>query len=242
LLAALLAAAPTLASAHDTVLLAAPGEARAGAPVELALSSVVTFPTLDYGPLPTRVASATASNGTVVVLERRPEALHLRLISSRPGLHAVAVSLKPHTFTLGADEVAHYMDEIAASPALRAQAAADPAFRETYVKHAKTLVCVAPCGDVRPATLPLGAPMEFTGAPGAGRFLLLYRGRPLAGQVVAVQAAAGERRMLKTDAAGVIVLPPDARGVVLLSAVRLRPPAHPGATWASDFATLTFSR
>jgi hypothetical protein len=240
--ALLLLCAPATAQAHDTVLLAAPGEARAGQPVELALSSVVSFPTLDYGPLATRVASTAASSGTVIVLERRPEALRLRLVSARPGLHAAAVSLKPHTLTLPPAEVAHYLDEIGASPEIRALAAADPAFRETYVKYAKTLLCIAPCGDVRPAARALGQGMEFVAGPGLGRFVLLRSGRPLAGQAVAVQAVGGERRTLQTDPTGGVDLPADTRGLVLLSAVRLRPPSRRGAPWTSEFATLTFNR
>jgi hypothetical protein len=242
--AAILTAAlgATAAAAHDTVLLAAPGPVRDRAPVEMVFSSVVTFPTLDYGPLPARVSSTTASSGSLIVLERRPEALRLRLISARPGLHVAAVSLKPHTLTLPPSEVAHYMDEIGASPELRAAATAAPEFRETYVKHAKTLVCVDPCGDRRPATRPVGATMEFVPQPDLTRFVLLHEGRPLRGQTVAVQSVGDQRRSLVTDTAGSVALPADAAGITLLSAVRLRPPTRADGVWTSDFATLTFSR
>lgn len=237
-----LLAAPAAASAHDTWLAATSAPARTGEPVEFAVTSGTAFPALEQGPQADRVRSATASSGLLIVRDRAPDRLRLRLVDAAPGLQVAAVSLKPYTFTLTPSEVAHYLDEIGASPELKAAAAADPAFRETYTKHAKAMICVVRCTPSPAALRPVGTPLEIVVIPGADRAVVLRDGRPLAGQAVAVQAAGADRRMLTTDAEGGITLPADARGPVLLSAVRLVRPARPGAPWTSDFATLTFTR
>jgi hypothetical protein len=241
LLALAVLLAPVAARAHDTFLLAPAAPAAVGEPVALALTSGMAFPAPEYGPQPERVARASASSGTLIVRDRSPEELASRLVDARSGLQAAAVSLKPHTFTLTASELAHYLEEIGAAHDLAARARAEPEFRETYVKHAKTLLCIADCRPSAAALQPVGAALEWVAEPALERFVLLLAGRPLANQPTTVQFG-GERRMLTTDANGMIHLPAEARGAVMLSAVRLVPPVLAGAPWTSDFATLTLVR
>lgn len=242
LTAAALLLAPVAAHAHDTFLIGPPTPTPAGQPVALSLTSGMGFPALEYGPKADRVAAVAASSGTLVVRDRQELELRLRLVDVRLGLQTAAVSLKPFTFTLTQGEVAHYMDEIAAAPELRERALGGGEFRESYAKHAKAMICVGTCTLSAEALRPVGAPLEFVADPALMRFVLLHQGRPLASHAVAVQVAGGERRLLTTDADGAVDLPADARGVVLLSAVRLVPPARTGEPWTSDFATLTLVR
>ena len=97
----------------------------------------------------------------------------------------INAALKPHNIDLSSDKVAEYFDE--ADPPLGVRqawrAAPEPrTWRETYVKNAKTLVCIRRCHQDRGAMTPFGANLEIvplTPGPNPSRFKILARGSPL---------------------------------------------------------------
>jgi hypothetical protein len=240
-------AVSTPAPAHDTFLLPATFEVPRVEEVSLALSSASSFPNLEYGPRPERVAALSRG---VVLGAHGETALRFAFEPRGAGMQVIGVALAPRDIDLQLAEVAHYFDEIGAPQSVREwydSIVAPHTFQETYTKYAKTILCAAPCRrlDTSAARL-LGQALEFApfvdrGGVSMRRFRLLANGAPLTEHQVAATTADGRRRVLRTNAAGLVELPEDVRGQTLLSAVVLRPPARRGERFTSDFATLTFN-
>jgi hypothetical protein len=154
----------------------------------------------------------------------------------------VAIDLGPRPIALSPAKVDEYLAEIEATAAVRAAYAALPvprAWNELYTKHAKALVCVAPCRDAAAALAPAGQALEFVaGDTGLQRFVLLAAGKPLAGQPVQLVDPAGKVVRVRTDAAGAVSVAATTRQPWLLATTILRPPATTGAPFTSDFAML----
>jgi uncharacterized GH25 family protein len=119
--------------------------------------------------------------------------LRLSAVLGEPGVAALWVESRPRTLTLEPKEVEHYLQEVGASPAVRARWQSSRRWRESYAKLAKTYVRVgAPEGD-RSWAEPVGQPLEMV--PGrdptsvvAGDELpviVLKAGKPLPGLTVA---------------------------------------------------------
>lgn len=240
-------AAAGAASAHDSFIVP-PGPLAAGRPVRLEITSSGAFPTPESAIRPTRVARIQARAGDTPLIpsleagERAMTAVLAWPAAVPPHQNGVvvAVDLSPADIDVGADEIAHYMDEIGASPEVRAAVAAavarDGVLKETYAKHLKVLACIDLCDGLAPSR-PSGSALEFVASDEA--WLLLENGLPRAGQAVFVTTEARERLRLTTDRQGRILPPPDLAGPVLISAVVLRPPTTPGERFTSDWAALT---
>lgn len=237
------------ASAHDTYMLARDWTPDDINSVILDLTSSGGFPVLEYGPAPDRITvmSAHIGGGDVVVSTgERDEArsLPIEAAPGRTGTLHVALSFGPRPITLTPDSLEHYLEEIGASDAVRAAAAAlgDQPFEEVYTKHSQSVLCVIEC-DVAPE--PAGLDLEFVleaGSPTRPTTVrLLYKGAPAADLHVNLKTADGEVRALRTDASGRFELPELPEGPTLLSAVRLMAPASDGAPFTSDFGALTFN-
>lgn len=142
---------------------------------------------------------------------------------------------------------------------------------ETYTRYAKTVFVVgdAHASSRRCAVVPadLGHELELTPlrglhcpdsddargrAGGTLALVLRYRGRPLPdAQVALYRRADGDtgparRRVLRTDAHGVVRVAATGPGEYLVNAVLLREPAAPlaersGAVWESLWASITFA-
>lgn len=241
----------TSVAAHETVLFASTYKATVSAPLTVSLTSMATFPTPVTGPKPDRVVEAYAVTAAVrqplILAGHEPTALRFTVTPHRRGALVAAVSLGPRDIDLTADKVAEYFAEIEPPPQTRAAYDGGALF-ETYTKYAKAIVCVETCGDGRQATRPLGHALEFVATPDASggadlhSFTLLERGAPAAAVAVTVWSGDGAHLIVHTDGAGRVVVPAGARGVLMLSATRLRPPATPGARFTSDFVTLSFQR
>jgi hypothetical protein len=235
-------AAPALA--HDSFIIA-PARVSAGAPFTVQVTSSGFFPEPESPIRPARIDRLLAFSGDQP-LEAAPSAgdVAMTVALSAPGEDGaiIGLSLSPWDIDLGADEIAHYMDEIGASAGLRTEAqaaAASGPMRETYTKHLKALVCGADCASLA-ADRPLGLALEFVTDPASpGAFRLLKSGSPLAGQAVFVTTEAG-RQPLTTDTHGAVTLPEGLAGPVLLMAVELLPPSEPGGRFTSQWAALTF--
>lgn len=109
-------------------------------------------------------------------------------------------------------------------------------------RFAKTFVCVESCADRSAAERSFGAHLEFIGhRSGNDHFQLLAHGKPLANYPVDLVGADGKRRHLGTDARNEVHLPANARGMTMLFAAKLEPPAGAGR-FTLDLTSLTLSR
>lgn len=240
---AVLAASPL--AAHETFVAAA-GPARVGQPLPLRLSSTARFPRFETAVKAPRITAKSAVVGiapqVLGIGTAAPAWLNLATTPDRPGVLRIAVVLGPKSIALTPAKVDEYFAEIEADAAVRTAYAALPAPRqwdELYTKHAKALICVAPCSDTTAAQQPAGHVLEFMAADaGLARFVLLAKGKPLAGQPVQLVDPAGSVVRLKTDATGLVNVPATTRQPWLLATTILRPPARAGAPFTSDFATL----
>lgn len=120
--------------------------------------------------------------------------------------------------------------------------------REVYSRHAKALTQVGPA-TTEDRDAPSDAALEFVAldnpyAPGAERtgVALMSRGARLADHPVAVHRYDGEvrRRILRTNADGVVEIDLEGGGSFLLNAVALAPAETGDAHWSSEWASLTF--
>lgn len=254
---ALFLAAVGTAFAHDTWLLPTSLRIPVGRAISLSLTSGEAFPVDDFAINATRVmrAEARLAGRTTTLTGARPATLSLRY-RWRPmqaGVATIAVELAPKTLSLSADKVDEYLDDIAASPALRARWAGQPQprrWRESYSKHAATFVRVGnPRADSSWAR-PLGLGLEIIPERDptslrAGDTLgvrVLRSGIPLSGFMLGAHRAGGTApTFVSTDAAGRarVVLP--SAELWMLAGTDLRPSTSPNLEWESDFATVTLS-
>jgi uncharacterized GH25 family protein len=241
---------PAFANAHETWALPEGVIPTEPATITLELTSGEAFPTPGTGPKSSRLAkmevSSSSGAGHAVVDVETPVALKL-LVDLPEGLSVVAVSLTPHDIDLKPDKVAEYLGEVEPSRSVSEAWRSQPApqvWRETYVKNAKTLICVGLCKADRWAMRPVHAHLEIvptSPGPSPRTFLLLAAGHPLAGRRIDVFDDHGPRTQLKTDQRGAFHLSQRTEGWTMVSAIWLRPPSETGARFQSDFASLVFN-
>lgn len=244
------------ATAHETWLLPAHFAAKPATAVQLDLTSGEAFPTLDHAIKDDRVAKSGVRLGTTAIETAwRTGDKSLRatvMLPKKEGIATAWVSLKPRPIELTADKVGHYLDEIAASEAVRtewAKVKATEPWREQYTKHAKTFIRVGDPGADRSWAEPVGVAFELvpksdpTALTANGKFALtlMKDGKPLAGHAVGLIVEGKPDRVFRTtdkDGAAEFELPK--AGAVLLFAVHLQRNKESGL-WVSDFTTLTTS-
>ncbi len=246
LLSGLIWAGAHAAFAHDTFFLPSPEQPADGSLV-IDLGSATHFPTLETPVRPERAAGLVVRQGETVLpwsVESTPTALRVIVARHEPTDEAVVarIAFPPRDIDVPPAEVAEYMGEIGADPAVRAAfeaaAARDGVTRETYAKTVKAYVCAAACRvDDSPSE---GGALEFFPA-GEGAFALRGAEGPVAGQAAFLSTQSGERHALVTDLEGRVAIPAEASGTVLLTAVVLRPPASEGGRFTSQWAALTFT-
>lgn len=238
----------TSASAHQTFLLPDQFVSKEGEPLNVALTSALSFPNLEHGPKQDRIAFAYAaiegSRTEELRYVEKDTLLEISFTPVRSGFAVVGASSKPRAGDIAAEEVDAYLEEIEADEAAR-RAFADlpgtPQLSRSYSKHAKTFVCVESCPASRtPLFASIGQKLEFVASDAGARFYrLLLDGEPLGSHTVTVVSFAGAAMKAKTDEQGVVAIDGSMKGVIMLSAVRLALPATPGGIYHSDYATLT---
>ena len=239
-------------SAHDTWL-SGPATAAPGHSVFFDLTSSGAFPAPEEAVDGGRVARGLCRvAGRKTPLEAQPgvEGTSLRLLGRglEAGVAACGVSLRPRTLDLEPGDVEHSLEEIGATATIgeRWKALPEPrAWRETYVKHAKTFTRLGTKDD--PSwSKPLGLGLEIMTladptrlrAGGTLAVRLLKGGRPLAGQAVRASQGGKAPAFATTDAEGKASFVLEAEGPWLLAVTELRPGAAKPSEWESDFATL----
>ncbi len=243
------------ALAHDTYLLPKRFSVPAGTSLALDLTSGVGFPFLDTAIKPERVAFARGrlAGKTFEIKDFGPAKKSLRFNArfSKPGVATIGVDLKPRTLDLELAKVQEYFDEIDPPDAVKQRWAAMPKpkrWRESYVKHSKTVVRVGKFESDRSWAEPIGMFLEIvpetdptTLKPGDEFAVhVLKDGKPFEGfSLGIIREAMFNGEFKKTDANGRVVFKLDKAGRWLLRGTDLRPSSKPDLEWESDFTTLT---
>lgn len=246
-----------VASAHDTWLLADALSTPVGTSIAVKLTSGEIFPVDDFAIEPARVSRAIVRlGGTTAPLgagQLRPKVLRYTWRPARAGIATMAVELLPRTLTLAPDKIAEYLDEIDATPALRATWARIPSpkqWRESYTKHAKTYVRAGDPGADSSFSTPLGLGLELVARSNpttlrAGDTLtvrVFKNGVAMPGfHVGAMASGAARASFFVTDAMGDARVVFPSAGRWLLNGTELRRSSKPNLEWESDFTTLTVS-
>ncbi|WP_168171421.1 DUF4198 domain-containing protein [Lacimicrobium sp. SS2-24] len=240
-----------LALAHDTFLLPVQNTVSVSQPVEVRMTSALSFPDLTWGVAQERIALASVQlNGETITPLSYSEGeafLSIGFTPQNAGVSTVAMSSKLRSGDIGHENVDGYLDEIGASSDIKDAFKAlpgNPSLHRSYVKHTKTFICVEPCDDKSTfMSEPVGQTLEFVKASGsADVFQLLFEGQPLTNHDVKVKNTSKETFMLKTDESGRLELNEQISGTFMLAAVALTLPDRTDGTYHSDQATLVFSR
>ena len=248
--AAALAVAVTAsaAAAHDFFLMPTQFIAPGTGPVAIQATVGSSFPKPEAAVPADRAESLVAfgaGNPAVQVGAATKEALNLTVTGARPGLLAVGVTSKPRDVEYAEDRIPLILEEYRVLPQAAAAVEALPKPRKWEVvsrRFAKTFLCVRTCGNRASAERSFGGHLEFVGHRSmTNHFRLLARGKPLANYPIDLVGADGKRQHLSTDAKGAVHLPASARGMMMLFAAKLEPPAGPGR-FTLDLTSLTFSR
>ena len=240
-------AAASKAAAHQTFLLPAAFQVKAGSGVDISLTSALAFPNLEHGPAADRIAFSQVFVGNNalddVTFSEGETALTLSFHTEQSGLAMIAVSSKPRGGEIPPEDVGVYLDEIEAPESVRAAFHAlpdSPALNRSYSKHAKTFICIESCGGGKEAEIPAGQKIEFVAVDATQKtFRLLYDGKPLQGKSVTIAPASGETSTVVTNEAGEFQPDEAISGIVMFAAVVITLPETPDGVYHSDYATLT---
>lgn len=236
------------AAAHDFFLLPERSTTERSGAVSLQATVGSSFPTPEILVPADRVDQLFAAgpgNPSLSVVGAGEKALNLQVTGSQPGLLVAGGSSKPREVDYAEDRIPLILEEYRVLPEAAAAVEALPRPRTWQVlsrRFAKTFVCVENCRDRSAAERPFGAHLEFVGVGSSDHhFRLLAHGRPLANYPVDLVGPDGKRQHLTTDARGDVHVPTSARGMMMLFAAKLEPPAGQ-ARFTLDLSSLTFSR
>lgn len=248
LLTALAAAFATPVFAHDFFLL--PESFHAPEPGGLIIRATVgsSFPT------PEIVVTADRAERTWAVGSGQPQlhisgtdakSLLLHVAGAGAGKLVVAVKSKPRDVEYAEDRIPLILEEYRVAPAAAAavEALARPrTWQVVSRRFAKTLACIQSCAGGADSNKPLDGTLEFvTHGPRSDHFQLIAGGRPLANYPVDLVDSAGKRQHLSSDAQGLVPVPENTGGPVMLFAAVLTPPSGAGR-FTLDLTSLTFER
>ena len=244
------------AVAHETWLM--PGDF--SPPAETALSFQMTsgmgFPALGSTIGPERIVEAYVLNGkqrfALDPQEQQERALILRAAVS-DGVSCAWVQLRPRVLEMpDPQDVRHYLEEIGAGEAVWTRwqpEAGHSLWRESYSKLARSYLrtpgstaspdCITAAPTSRFDLQPLNDPTRL--GPGDRLGLqVLFEGKPLAGQPVAVQREGDVPQALQRSGDdGRLQLNLPEAGRYMVYATMLRPADGETFNWESDFVTLT---
>ena len=240
-------AAVSKAAAHQTFLLPAAFQVKAGSGVDISLTSALAFPNREHGPAEDRIAFSKVMVGNTALdnltFSEGETALTLNFSSQDSGLAMIAVSSKPRGGEIPPEDVDVYLDEIEAPESVRAAFHAlpdSPALNRSYSKHAKTFICIESCDDGKTAKKPAGQKIEFVAVDATQKtFRLLYDGKPLQRKSVTIAPATGETSTIVTNNAGEFQPDETLSGIIMFAAVVITLPETPDGVYHSDYATLT---
>jgi len=245
-LAVTLFAAP--AFAHKTFLWPAKFMWQSGDKIEVALTSALAFPKLEFGPGKDRIAFSSAVLGgkkiDTFTLSENETFLNMEFPANTSGFGVVAMSSKTRSGAIKPEDTEGYLDEIGASDTVRKafnDLPGTPALNRSYNKHTKTFICVETCKEgAGEKYKPVGQKLEFVATQSGDRdFVLLLDGKPLAGQDVVIYGVDGKGVATVSDVNGLVQINADHKDVAMLTAVWITLPDKPDGVYHSDYTALT---
>ncbi len=243
--AAILMSTPSYA--HQTYLMPSEFVGKAHQSVDVALTSALSFPDRTSGPARDRISFVTILIGDhevdEIAFEENETVLNATFVAHHAGFALAAMSSKPRSGKIEAENADEYFDEIGASQSVRQafdELPGEPPLNRSYSKHAKTYFCIEICTGEENRAMPVGQKLEFVASgSGKGTFQLLLDGNALAGQNVTVTSFKGEQTSTTTNESGAFTTDESSSGIVMLSAVWITLPDSPDGVYHSDYATLT---
>lgn len=246
LLASLNVAWASSACAHDFFLLPDDFTPEVGQSVAITATVSAAFPKVETTVTADRMAEKSARvGGASTPLQFAGSGTSSRLTHSPEGegdavlvVNLAAREVEyPHAQI---ETILHEYDlEGDAAAAARALPPTAP-LRVSSSRTAKSVLCVRRCADHDDVRTPAGLPLEFVGsAAQPGAFVLLREGKPLPNHPVALVAADGQRRRVRTDAAGSVLAPVDRSGPVMLFAAVMERRSDPQARYKLTLSSLT---
>lgn len=244
----------TAASAHETWIMPSTFAAKTGEDVRFDITTGTEFPTSEMAISRARIVKSgwrlRNERGEVMEFREGDKSLTVARAFPKPGVATVWLELKPRDIELSDEKVTEYLDEIGATEGVRMIWQAQKgrvAWKETYAKHAKTIVAVGdPTGDGSWGT-PVGMKLELlpVDSPFAARsgqkyaVQILLDGKPLSRCPIGLVFKGQKERVFETsDADGKVTFSLRRAGEALIFAVHLRPDGE-RQHWQSDFTTLT---
>jgi len=234
--------------AHDFFLLPAQFKTEKTGPIAIQATVGSSFPMPEIVVPADRAEKLSAfgpGNPHIHIAGAGEKALNLEVAGAQAGLLMAAASSKPREVDYDEDRIPLILEEYRVLPEAAAAVERLPRPRTWQVisrRFAKTFICVLNCDDRTAAERPAGGHLEFVGSRASNdHFRLLAHGRPLSNYPVDLVGQDGKRRHLTTDARGELHLPADARGMMMLFAAKLEPPAGEGR-FTLDLTSLTFTR
>lgn len=179
-----------------------------------------------------------------------------------PGAHVLALTVKPRFIELKPDQFARYITEEEFAHVIQARRQANAEQqpgREIYSRYSKLLLQAGSHGSDAPLIAPVAHELEIVPEANPARLrpgqelpvIVLFRGKPLAGQRVAAAPAGGLSKghnfpvVTRTDSNGRARLRLDRNGPWYIRLIYMIPQKGSlegnQADWRSFFATLTFS-
>jgi Domain of unknown function (DUF4198) len=250
-LAATLFAVP--AFAHKTFLWPAKFMWQTGDTVEVALTSALAFPDLQFGASKDRIAfsSVVMAHHKVdtFALTENKTFLNMTFKAEHAGLGVIAMSSMTRSGDIKPEDTEGYLDEIGANEAARQafnNLPDNPVLHRSYSKHTKTFICVETCAKGADEKYkPVGQKLEFVANKAADsktgdrEFILLLDGKPLADQDVVIYGTDGKGVDVVSDTSGLVKIPSTHEGVAMLTSVWITMPTKPDGVYHSDYAALT---
>ena len=245
------------AQAHDTwfqpLIGSSDGRTAAGAPrIELALGTGNRYPVQETGVgaeyLERQGCQGSGDQAAARPMQPARNIEHALVLRPPPEAARCWAQLVPLDIELDAAKVAVYLQEVQASPALRAfwremQARGLP-WRERYTKHARIDLDPEVTAGAQDLGLRVPMAMDIVRQPrqGAGfGFQVLQGGAPLAQQAMELVSEAGTRGIWRrSDGQGLVEFPPLPAGRWLLRGTWLRLADEDPTRWDSGFVTLAF--
>lgn len=243
------------AFAHDTWLLPERWRLGAGEQIVLALTSGMDFPRPETAVTADRLEAQSvrlAGKINPLALGSASRALTLSGILKEAGVATAWITTRPRSLTLTPEQVEHYLAEVGAADTIGEQwkRSGHTAWRETYVKTAKTIARVGDAISDSSWAEPAGISLEIVPDSDPtqlkqGDLLsirLLWQGKPLPDLAVGAAAASPAKPALaRTDAQGRASFKLDRSGPWLLRATLIRSSEARKGEWDSVFTTLTLN-
>lgn len=254
LLVTMLALVTTESSAHDTWILCDPAVVPSGRMLSVRMTNSEKFPAFESAPKAERIAKAEwrigAERGTIADFKPEEKALTASGRATTDGVAVIAVEFKPNTIKLAPEDVAEYLEEVAAPASVRRAYEQDgvvAGWTETYTKHSKTYVRIGSGGEASGALGPVGFAIDFL--PDSDPTALKV-GDTLAMKVIrggnemesspifVVCGETGETTMPRTNKSGMLVVKITSPGWWMVRTTQLR--RQSAGVWESDFTNMTF--